>query len=43
MIFGGKHDQYQERYTTYEDAWLGHLKCVKVELELLPDSHLNGE
>ena len=24
MIFGGKHDQYQERYTTYEDAEAGH-------------------
>jgi hypothetical protein len=24
MIFGGDHDQYQERYTSYEDALLGH-------------------
>ena len=24
MIFGGKHDQYQERYSTWEDAEDGH-------------------
>jgi hypothetical protein len=24
MIFGGEHDQYQERYTSYEDALKGH-------------------
>jgi hypothetical protein len=24
MIFGGEHDQYQERYTSYEDALEGH-------------------
>ena len=24
MIFGGDHDQYQERYTSYEDALEGH-------------------
>jgi DNA-binding LacI/PurR family transcriptional regulator len=24
MIFGGEHDQYQERYTSYEDAVKGH-------------------
>jgi hypothetical protein len=24
MIFGGKHDQYQERYSTWDDAVNGH-------------------
>ena len=24
MIFNGEHDQYQERYTSYEDALEGH-------------------
>ena len=24
MIFGGKHDQYQERYSTWKDAIEGH-------------------
>lgn len=28
MIFGGKHDQDQERYTTREDALSGHDACV---------------
>jgi hypothetical protein len=31
MIFGGEHDQYQERYTSYEDALEGH----KVALNLV--------
>lgn len=28
MIFGGKHDQYQERYCTWEDAESGHVLAV---------------
>lgn len=28
MIFGGKHDNYQRRYRTLEDAKAGHLKAV---------------
>jgi hypothetical protein len=24
MIFGGEHDQYQDRYTSVEDALEGH-------------------
>src|SRR3990167_6729920 len=28
MIFGGPHDQYQERYTSREDALEGHQKAV---------------
>ncbi len=30
MIFGGEHDQYQERYTNYAEAYLGHLKAVRL-------------
>lgn len=29
MIFGGEHDQnYQERYTSYEDALEGHQRAI---------------
>jgi hypothetical protein len=28
MIFGGEHDQYQDRYTSYEDALEGHQKAI---------------
>jgi len=28
MIFGGKHDQYQERYRSREDAIAGHARSV---------------
>jgi hypothetical protein len=34
MIFGGEHDQYQERYTSYEDAIEGH----KLAIELINKS-----
>lgn len=30
MIFGGEHDQYQERYTNIEDSKIGHDKAVKL-------------
>ena len=30
MIFGGDHDQYQERYTSYEDAFEGHQKALNL-------------
>ncbi len=30
MIFGGKHDQYQERYETWEAAERGHEKALKL-------------
>ena len=29
MIFGGPHDQYQERYSTWEEAELGHALAVE--------------
>lgn len=30
MIFGGEHDQYQERYTSYKDALEGHEKALNL-------------
>jgi hypothetical protein len=35
MIFGGEHDQYQERYTSYEDAVEGHKVAVQVAINSL--------
>ncbi len=28
MIFGGEHDDYQERYSTWEEAEAGHAKAL---------------
>jgi len=33
MVFGGKHDQYQERYSTWEEAEAGHAKALKMVKE----------
>jgi len=33
MIFGGLEDQFQDRYTSFDDAVLGHLACVKRVME----------
>jgi hypothetical protein len=30
MIFGGEHDQYQARYTSYKDAVEGHKNALKL-------------
>ena len=30
MIFGGEHNEYQGRYTTYEDAIEGHKKAIEL-------------
>ena len=30
MIFGGEHDQYQERYATYKEAEEGHVIAVEL-------------
>ena len=30
MIFGGNHDQYQERYATWEEAEAGHKQAVEL-------------
>ena len=32
MIFGGKHDEYQERYATWEEAEKGHKKAMDLVL-----------
>lgn len=29
MIFGGEHDQWQDRYTTYDEAEAGHKHVVE--------------
>ncbi len=33
MIFGGNHDQHQERYSTWEEAEEGHKQAVKLARE----------
>lgn len=33
MIFGGKHDEYQERYSTWDEAVEGHARAVKLASE----------
>jgi hypothetical protein len=30
MIFGGEHDQYQDRYSTWEEAVVGHGRACKM-------------
>ncbi len=30
MIFGGPHDEYQERYCTWEEAEAGHARAVEL-------------
>lgn len=30
MIFGGEHDQYQDRYSTWEEAETGHKHAVEL-------------
>ena len=30
MIFGGEHDEYQERYTSRKDALVGHEKALEL-------------
>lgn len=32
MIFGGQHDQYQRRYSTYDEAEQGHIEAVAIAL-----------
>lgn len=33
MIFGGPHDQYQDRYTTWDEAMAGHKRVVDALIE----------
>jgi hypothetical protein len=30
MIFGGEHDDYQERYSTWEEAEQGHQRAIEL-------------
>lgn len=30
MIFGGEHDEYQERYSTWEEAEAGHQRAIEL-------------
>ena len=30
MIFGGEHDEYQERYATWDEAVAGHAKALEM-------------
>ncbi len=34
MIFGGEHDQYQERYSTRKEALEGHRRAVELATQL---------
>lgn len=33
MIFGGEHDQYQERYYSFNDALDGHFKALELVIK----------
>ena len=37
MIFGGPHDQYQERYSTRKEAEAGHQKALNLVRDSLKD------
>lgn len=30
MVFGGEHDQYQDRYSTWDEAEAGHQKAIEM-------------
>lgn len=37
MIFGGPHDQYYERYSTWEEAEAGHAEACKLAFKETPN------
>lgn len=40
MIFGGKHDEFCERYSTWEEAEEGHKRAIAlVEQETINETH----
>jgi len=43
MIFGGDHDQYQERYSTWEEAYLGHANAVQLVQKELEEQGISFE
>jgi hypothetical protein len=36
MVFGGKHDEYQRRYSTYDEALDGHKEACKLAYYSIP-------
>lgn len=36
MIFGGEHDEYQDRYSTWDQAKKGHDEAVKMATAAMP-------
>jgi hypothetical protein len=36
MIFGGSHNEYQERYATWEEAEDGHKRAIAMAKEISP-------
>lgn len=36
MIFGGPHDQYTRRYSSWDDAAVGHERAVRLAQEAAP-------
>ena len=38
MIFGGDNDEYQQRYTSHDDAVVGHQKAVAIVKAEYPDA-----
>ena len=43
MIFGGEHDEYQERYSTEQQAKLGHQYAVDLVKDRKPKRELKRE
>jgi hypothetical protein len=41
MVFGGKHDQYQERYCTWDEAVAGHKRVVEMVKPTLWERFVN--
>ena len=44
MVFGGEYDEFQRRYTTYNEALQGHNEAVEmVKQSLIPKTTDNGK
>lgn len=41
MIFGGKYDEYQDRYISWDEAEMGHAKAVQLVKASLPNAKTN--
>ena len=42
MIFGGKHDQFQDRYSTWDAAEKGHAQAIEIVKGSLPCHGCSG-